>query len=88
MRWPFTCLEAIPPVLITEYPAPVSKGRANVVAPAACPCSILPAMRLPDISPVALTVGNAAVALEWGAGLRQIMIAQSKSIIIDGLVSL
>ena len=38
-RWPFTCLEAIPTVVITAELEHVSRGRANLVAPAARPRS-------------------------------------------------
>jgi hypothetical protein len=37
-RWPFTCLEAVPPVVGPRRQEDVSKGRANLVALAACPC--------------------------------------------------
>ena len=45
-RWPFTCLEAIPPVVVTGHPEHVFEGSANLVAPDLALAPILPAMRI------------------------------------------
>ena len=44
--WPFTCLEAVPPVVVTGHLEHVSRGRASVVAPDLALAPILPATRV------------------------------------------
>ena len=45
-RWPFTCLEAIQPVVVTGHPEHVSRGRASLIAPDLALAPIPPAMRI------------------------------------------
>lgn len=41
-RWPFTCLEAVPPFVVTGQLEHVSRDRSDLVAPDACFAPILP----------------------------------------------